>query len=139
MKKLHIFTILISIFILLSIIFICITQNGKSTLGNYSGLSKDQKWSTSFKVYNDNNETLLKGELICLDNALLSKFSDEEIKKSIVTLVKDNGISFGGDFLNLSTNHYTIINYVKDDGSSYKKMLIHIGNYKEEIKLSKSK
>lgn len=76
-----------------------LSSTAKTTLGDYNGISKDKKWSTSFKVYQDNKEVLLKGEVICVDKEIMKKFSQEDLKRNQITLIKENGLEFGGNFL----------------------------------------
>ncbi|TDT63799.1 hypothetical protein [Fonticella tunisiensis] len=118
------------------------SKSSLTTLGDYYGVSKDKKWETNFKVFQHNEDIILKGEVICIDDKLIKKFSNDELKKNQITLVKENGIGFGGNFLyddNKFTNKFTIINFVKNDGSTYEKMTIAIGDYKVELKINKVK
>lgn len=131
---------IISVFLCLFIyIYIFFTSSHPSTLGSYYGISNDKYWETSFEVSKANNDIILKGEVVCLNNKMMNKFSDEEISDNVITIFKSNGLSFGGNYINTESNKFTLINYVKDDGYSYNRMVIAIGKDKIELKISKNK
>ncbi len=132
--------IVTSLIILLSFIFaiILLTKSNKSsTLGEYFGVSEDNKWETQFRVFkNLDNEIMLKGYVKCVDDNIFKKFDLEDIDKNVITVFKSNGYSFGGNYI-VDKNNFIIINYVNNDGSVYKKMDIAIGTYTNNIKISK--
>lgn len=113
------------------------SKSSSTTLGDYHGVSEDLKWETNFKVYKNNGDTILKGEIICLDENLLKKFTEEDLRKNHITVSKKNGLSFGGGFLRGEDSKMTFINYVKNDSSTYNKMTITIGDYNTEFKINK--
>lgn len=110
-----------------------------STLGTYYGVSRDNKWETSFEVLKENNNIILRGNVICLDDNMIKNYSEEEIDKNLITIFKSNGLSFGGNYINRERNKFILINYVKDDGYLYNRMIIAIGSSKIELKITKKK
>lgn len=112
-------------------------KSSSTTLGNYHGVSEDLKWETNFKVHKSNNDTILKAEIICLDENLLKNFTEEDLRKNHITVSKKNGLSFGGGFLRGEDGKMILINYVKNDGSTYDKMTITIGDYNTEFEINK--
>ncbi len=141
MKKVRILVIFIISLLLCLFFYIYMfySSSHSSTLGSYYGISKDKYWETSFEVSKANNDIILKGEVVCLNNKMMNKFSDEEISDNVITIYKSNGLSFGGNYINTESNKFTLINYVKDDGYPYNRMVIAIGKDKIELKISKNK
>ncbi len=119
--------IVTSLIILLSFIFaiILLTKSNKSsTLGEYFGVSEDNKWETQFRVFkNLDNEIMLKGYVKCVDDNIFKKFDLEDIDKNVITVFKSNGYSFGGNYI-VDKNNFIIINYVNNDDSVYKKWIL---------------
>lgn len=135
MKRLYFFVFIL--FIILTISFLVRSKSESvSTLGNYYGVSKDKTWEASLEVYESNNETLLKGNIICLDDKIIENLDKEDIRNNQIILFKSNGNSFGGNYI-YDKNKFTIINTVRNDGAIYEKVLISIGSYKIELDLQK--
>lgn len=135
-------TIIRLIVITISIISVFLIKshlNISTTMGNYYGASDDNKWIIHFKVYEENNETLLKGDLVCLDEIIANKISEDKIEKNVITLMKNNGKGFGGKFIYDGVNKFTIINFVDNDKYEYNKIIIDFGNYNTQFKVSKEK
>jgi hypothetical protein len=136
--------IVLTLFICISIVLIVgvaltrnITEEDKT--GKYVGISEDNKWMTYFNVISENNELLLKGELICLDKKLLDQYNIESIKKNIVTIENNKGKSFGGNLIYNGDGTFAIITYAKENGYQYKKMTITIDSELTNLSIERIK
>lgn len=136
-KSIRAFLPFLSFMFLLLLVGCSSSNSSSTTLGNYYGVSEDLKWETNFKVYKSNNDTILKAEIICLDENLIKAFTEDDLRKNHIAISKKNGLSFGGGFLRGEDEKMTFINYVKNDGSTYDKMTITIGDYNTELEINK--
>lgn len=110
-------------------------------LGNYYGISDDQKWETSFKVFKNekyNNDIMVEGYVKCLDSELMNKYSEDDISKCHITGFQSNKKgNFDGNFI-YDNNEFKLITFVIDDSAPFDKMIISIGGDITELKISKT-
>jgi len=144
-KKNIIFSIICILFVislvLLLIKFITKPNTSDIVLGNYYGISNDQAWETSFKVFKNekyNNDIMIDGYVVCLDSQLMNKYSEDDIDKCNITGLQTNKKgSFNGNFI-YHDNKFRLITFVIDDYMPFEKMIISIGGDTIELKISKT-